>query len=325
MDHLNIGRLVQYCVAFQTSPEPILGRLDYLPKAFRLKLSQAVPPRASHSAQRDRCQSQGRTTAPLERLDKNSEEIDFVISSAMRNCSLSAVSWRTLRSKPLRLFNLHTPFELLLKRENFRKGAISEMKLISYGKWRPTKFGGLALLLSIILGFEWTLPIATRGEAAYTNNLAELRREFGPDLLGTTSEIVSDEEWPAVVLKRPLFSPGRRPTLVLLNGSNVAKAPSLSGIVLTPNEKVAIFRTSAGKFMIAKEGDVIGFLKILSINADQVKVNGPDGIELLRIHKFDSQMPAAAEIISGLFYNQKARAQFDDFPIYPKNNRWPNQ
>jgi hypothetical protein len=199
------------------------------------------------------------------------------------------------------------------------------MKLISYGKWRPTKFGGLAVLLSIILGFEWMLPIAIQREAAYANDLTELRREFRPDLRGTTSDIASDRELAAVALKRPLFSPVRRPTLVLSNGSYVAKAPSLSGIVMTPNEKVAIFRTSAGKFIITREGDIICFLKILSINADQVKVNGPNGIELLGIHNSDSHKPAAAEIISGLAYNQKARATFDDFPIYPENNRWPNQ
>ena len=49
-DHLNIGRLVNYCLEFQTTPKRILGRLNYLPTAFRLRLSQAVPLRASLSS-----------------------------------------------------------------------------------------------------------------------------------------------------------------------------------------------------------------------------------------------------------------------------------
>ena len=102
----------------------------------------------------------------------------------------------------------------------------------------------------------------------------------------------------ATILARPLFSSTRRPPPP---GGRDAAADSgladtrLTGIVIAPGHRIAIFAPVGAKAVIVSEGEVVSGWRVERITARQVSLTGPDGTRTLQ-PKFDPNLtpPAAA-------------------------------
>jgi len=83
----------------------------------------------------------------------------------------------------------------------------------------------------------------------------------------------------AEVLARPLFSPGRRPAAQAAAAppAAVAPLPRMTGVIVTPAGRRAIFANGAGKAVVVMEGGRIGAYAVQSIEAGRVTLAGPDG------------------------------------------------
>ncbi len=83
----------------------------------------------------------------------------------------------------------------------------------------------------------------------------------------------------AEVLARPLFSSGRRPAAQAAAAppAAVAPLPRMTGVIVTPAGRRAIFVNGAGKPMVVTEGERIGVYAVQSIEAGRVTLAGPDG------------------------------------------------
>ncbi len=81
------------------------------------------------------------------------------------------------------------------------------------------------------------------------------------------------------VLARPLFSPGRRPAAQAAAAppAAVAPLPRMTGVIVTPAGRRAIFVNGAGKPTVVTEGERIGAYAVQSIEAGRVTLAGPDG------------------------------------------------
>lgn len=86
------------------------------------------------------------------------------------------------------------------------------------------------------------------------------------------------EGWQATLRARPLFSPDRRPPRLAGTGSRAPGLPRLTGVVVAPDGRRAIF--ADGKVMT--EGAMLGRYRIASIGIGRVTLQGPDGTEVLR-------------------------------------------
>jgi hypothetical protein len=100
--------------------------------------------------------------------------------------------------------------------------------------------------------------------------------------------------WAAVSLDRPLFSPDRHPIAQTPAGPNgVTGLPRLSGIMITPTGRRAIFAaTHGGKPDVVVEGGSLGRYLVQSISVGEVVVIGPDGRHSLH-PTFDGTLPVA--------------------------------
>jgi hypothetical protein len=94
------------------------------------------------------------------------------------------------------------------------------------------------------------------------------------------------EEWVATALSRPLFSPDRRPSrqaVVAVAAPAFADLPRLSGILITPSGRSAIFAPSGGgKPVVVTEGTTLGTYVVRSIEPEQVTLMGPKDSRVLR-------------------------------------------
>jgi hypothetical protein len=89
-----------------------------------------------------------------------------------------------------------------------------------------------------------------------------------------------------VALDRPLFSRDRRPgARGKDDGAAVAKSgalPRLSGIIVTPDRRFALFSDANGKSRGAVEGDAMDGYVIRLIQPEQIILSGPEGERVLR-------------------------------------------
>jgi hypothetical protein len=103
------------------------------------------------------------------------------------------------------------------------------------------------------------------------------------------------DEWMAAALARPLFSPSRRPSSQAVTAAAAAPfadLPRLSGILVTPTGRSAIFAPSGGgKPVVATEGSTLGTYVVRSIEPEQVTLAGPKGTRVL--HPAFDRPPAA--------------------------------
>ena len=89
----------------------------------------------------------------------------------------------------------------------------------------------------------------------------------------------------ATVLARPLFSPSRKPP-----AGETAAPPTgpdlndlrLTGIVIEPERRLAIFAMPGAKALVRGEGETVNDWRLEAITPQQVTLSGPDGTRTLQ-------------------------------------------
>jgi hypothetical protein len=92
------------------------------------------------------------------------------------------------------------------------------------------------------------------------------------------------QAWVGPILARPLFSPDRRPAADMATTAvaGVASLPRLTGILVGPFGRSAIFASKGSKPIVLGEGGRIDTYTVRSIDAAQVRLDGPNGVQRLR-------------------------------------------
>lgn len=85
------------------------------------------------------------------------------------------------------------------------------------------------------------------------------------------------DEWVSTILGRPLFSPDRRPSSTSAAVAGLPGLPRLSGIMVGPFGRSAIFAAEGTKPLVAQEGARIAGYTVKAIEATQVRLIGPNG------------------------------------------------
>lgn len=98
----------------------------------------------------------------------------------------------------------------------------------------------------------------------------------------------------AKVTGRPLFEPGRRPSMdapAAAAAPAVRSVPRVTGVLVSATDRSAIFDSpGAGGATVAREGGRVGEYTVQRIAAGQVTLMGPDGPLMLR-PVFDKNRP----------------------------------
>jgi hypothetical protein len=96
----------------------------------------------------------------------------------------------------------------------------------------------------------------------------------------------------AAILARPLFSPSRRPPQSdpgnAADDSGLADS-RLTGIVIEPGRRFAIFAPQGAKLLTVTEGQTVSGWRVESISPREVSLSGPDGTKTLQ-PKFDPNL-----------------------------------
>jgi hypothetical protein len=89
------------------------------------------------------------------------------------------------------------------------------------------------------------------------------------------------DEWVTTVLARPLFSPDRRPpseAATVAAGSQTPEGlPRLTGVIVSPSGRSAIFANEGGKPVVVTEGGRVNAWIVRAIDIGTVRVSGPGG------------------------------------------------
>jgi hypothetical protein len=108
----------------------------------------------------------------------------------------------------------------------------------------------------------------------------------------------------ATILARPLFSPTRRPpeTDAADNSATSLSDMRLTGILITPDQRLAIFAPAGAKPLVRSEGEMLGDWRIESIADQSVSLTGPTGATSLEpkadpnlVRVAAAQQPAAKQ------------------------------
>lgn len=99
-------------------------------------------------------------------------------------------------------------------------------------------------------------------------------------------------------LARPLFAATRRPAATALIAAPAAAAPAnlprLAGVLVNGGSRRAIFAgAGGGKPIVAQEGSQVGAYTVQAIEAGQVTLIGPGGVQVVR-PSFDTRAPGQA-------------------------------
>jgi general secretion pathway protein N len=88
--------------------------------------------------------------------------------------------------------------------------------------------------------------------------------------------------WRNMMLSRPLFDPNRRPPAPPQDPAATVEIPRLSGIMITPTERIAVFSPAMGAPIIVNQNSRFGPFTVLAISGDSVAIKGPSGVIVLR-------------------------------------------
>ena len=102
----------------------------------------------------------------------------------------------------------------------------------------------------------------------------------------------------ATALARPLFSATRRPPLSDAPASAELAGNRLAGIVISPQQRLAIFAVTGAKPLVLKEGADIGGWRIEAITPYDVSLRGPGGTRVLR-PRMDAGLTPSPDRIAG--------------------------
>lgn len=101
----------------------------------------------------------------------------------------------------------------------------------------------------------------------------------------TVSPSVPDRtnEWVNAILTRPLFSPDRKPAAAgsVSSAAAVGALPRLSGILVGPFGRRAIFASEGSKPMVVGEGGQVSDWTVRVIDTGAVRLTGPGGEQVL--------------------------------------------
>ena len=91
-------------------------------------------------------------------------------------------------------------------------------------------------------------------------------------------------DWVRTILARPLFSPDRRPPAQgsVIAGDTSVGLPRLSGVLVGPFGRTAIFASDGDKPLVVGEGGQVAQWTVRVIQAGSVEVVGPGGARTLR-------------------------------------------
>jgi len=149
---------------------------------------------------------------------------------------------------------------------------------------------GVMLLLIGILVWE-----CTASEESPDHTVA---RAIAPRATGAMTPRVADvprlEGVAAAVLGRPLFSPARRPPAEAPRPADEPAAeapPRLSGVIVGPSRRSAIFTDVAGRPRIVGEGGMIGRFTVQVIEPNRVTLRTSEGDRLLLPAYSKGRMP----------------------------------
>lgn len=163
--------------------------------------------------------------------------------------------------------------------------------------------GALAGVLTCLIALE-----LVGGGASEDGGIVAVRHA-PPKRAATVAAEAADrtDAWVATSLARPLFSRDRKPTPVAAKsdgGPAISSLPRLSGVLVSPFGRLAIFAASeGGKPIVVAAGGTLGPYTVTEIEPGTVTVSGPDGEQNL-VLKFD---PAARQ--AALEQMQQAQAQ----------------
>lgn len=85
------------------------------------------------------------------------------------------------------------------------------------------------------------------------------------------------------ILARPLFAPSRRLSAAATVRSSVAILPRLTGVIIAPGTRLAMFASAEGKHVTATMGATVGGYVVTSIAPAAAMLLGPDGVRQVHI------------------------------------------
>lgn len=139
---------------------------------------------------------------------------------------------------------------------------------------------GLAAALLGVAGLAAVVALevvnAPQGTADYRPS-----RTIAVARLGKSVSADHSGEWVSTILGRPLFSPDRRPSSVAAAVASLPGLPRLSGIMVGPFGRSAIFAADGAKPLVAQEGAQIAGYTVKAVEATQVRLIGPNGSVVL--------------------------------------------
>jgi hypothetical protein len=95
-----------------------------------------------------------------------------------------------------------------------------------------------------------------------------------------------DAAYEQIILARPLFAPSRRPPAAAAAAtaqSSVRTLPRLTGVIITPGTRLALFASTEGKVITAAMGVMVGGYVVSSIAPDEAILLGPHGARQVHI------------------------------------------
>ena len=145
------------------------------------------------------------------------------------------------------------------------------------------------------------LPLEFRSQLSSTTEAGEApERTDAP--LPVQHDRPAINQLTATILARPLFASTRRPAEAALadHPETSLSDMRLTGILITPDQHLAIFAPTGGKPLVRSEGEMISDWRIENITTQSISLSGPTGTTTLEpkadpnLVRVQSVQPAAA-------------------------------
>lgn len=136
--------------------------------------------------------------------------------------------------------------------------------------------GGAAALAALLCWEVLAVP------AAPPDPVPPLAAEQAPVRPATDAVLDNLDGYASTALARPLFRADRRPPNTDVRAAALDDPPRLTGIIIGPAGRRAIFEDPGGRARIAAEGDSLGRFKVAAITPGQVSLTASEGERVLR-------------------------------------------
>jgi hypothetical protein len=152
--------------------------------------------------------------------------------------------------------------------------------------WSTCRLGLLVMALGMVVAWEVLhAPISgLPASAAVTPQLRVSTKQRDAASAALRAQRV--EYMARSILARPLFAPSRRPNAAVAATAiapvGASSLPRLTGVIIAPSARLALFAPVEGKIMTAMVGTIVEGYEVRSISLDDVILAGPDGEHELR-------------------------------------------